>query len=84
MCGRMGVWNEDACLDSPPQVAALSMKQSDISGTYVNYTFHKEERMPSNFIVCSWNLNYAVEKHSKNLMVKFSFHCVGMMLLRSC
>ena len=34
----MGVRNEDMRLDSPPQVAALSMKLSDISGIiYVNY-----------------------------------------------
>ena len=29
--------NEDVRLDSPPQVAAPSMKLSDISGKYVNY-----------------------------------------------
>ena len=53
----MGVWNEDTRFDSPLQVAAPSMKQSDISGTYVNNTFQEEEHMPSNFIVRSWDCN---------------------------
>ena len=45
------MWWEDECrnenmrLDSPPQVAAPSMKLSDISGIYVNYTIHSKEVM---------------------------------------
>ena len=38
----MGVRNEDMRLDSPPQVAAPSMKLSDISGIYVNYYTFQE------------------------------------------
>ena len=54
--GRMGVRNEDMRLDSPPQVAAPSMKLSDISGIYVNYyTFQGKECILSNFIVRSWD-----------------------------